>query len=160
MPIFQDDLGGGRDAPPTTPKLSPPLESQSDRSTITRKISEESIRTELCEGLLLDYPENNVGNSSGEPQSGVAFPIDGTSDRIELIQRLKKGQSPTWLSNRNVSHAKGAITILAKTKLLYSSNLSFTIAIQRHLRSPRPMPRTRQHCFPPPKYQNQECPQL
>lgn len=110
MPIFQDDLGGGRGTPPTKPKLSPPLESQLDRNTFTRRVSEESIRTELCEGLLLDYPENNGCSPPGEPQTGFAFPVHGTSDRIELMQRLKKGQSPTWLPNRNVSHIKSALT--------------------------------------------------
>ena|ERR1700710_2343177 len=106
MPIFQDDFGGGRSTPPTKPKISPPLDSPLHRDTITRRVSEESIRTELCEGPLPDSPDDNRGRGSPPEglQAGFAFSIHGTSDRVELIERLKKGQSPTWLPNRNVSH--------------------------------------------------------
>jgi hypothetical protein len=34
--------------------------------------------------------------------SSFKFPTHGTSDRVELIERLKRGESPTWLPNRNV----------------------------------------------------------
>lgn len=105
MPIFQDDLGGGRGTPPTKPKLPPPLDSQLDRDVVTRRISEESIRTELCEGPLLDGNENDAGSFTGEPQTPAAFCSHGTSNRVELIERLKRGQSPTWLPNGNVSYS-------------------------------------------------------
>jgi hypothetical protein len=101
MPIFQDDLGGGRGTPPIKPAKSPPLNSPLDRDVITRKVSEESIRTELCEGPVPESPEKGRGTPSRKLDTNFTFPLHGTSDRVELIQRLKNGESPTWLP-RNV----------------------------------------------------------
>lgn len=103
MPIFQDDLGGGQGTPPAKPGTSPLLNSPLDRNRIARKLSEESIRTELCEGPLPDTPEDSNGVSTGNSNTSFTFPILGTSDRVELIERLKKGQNAAWLPNRNVS---------------------------------------------------------
>ncbi|PQE21421.1 succinate dehydrogenase protein [Rutstroemia sp. NJR-2017a BBW] len=103
MPIFQDDLGDGRRTPPveksTTSQIPmPPLEGR----TIARKVSEESIRTELCEGLVPDTPEEAKTLPLLGLDTGFTFSFNGTSDRGELIERLKKGESPTWLPNRNL----------------------------------------------------------
>ena len=107
MPIFQKDLeqdepppGHGRfahDDPtaPTKPQrvspqaLSPPIDIQSLR----RKLSEESIRTEFCDGPLLDSP----GHVTPEHDSRSPY------DRAELIERLKRAQSPTWAPGRHDS---------------------------------------------------------
>jgi hypothetical protein len=67
-----------------------------------RKVSEESIRTELCEGPVPDTPEDEPSLPTRGLESSFKFPIHGTSDRVELIERLKRGESPTWLPNRNV----------------------------------------------------------
>lgn len=56
--------------------------------------SEESIRTEFCEGLLQEHPKS----TSPEPELCPTT----TSDRAELIERLKRGESPTWVPNRLV----------------------------------------------------------
>ena len=104
MPIFQDDLGGGRNTPPAKSSISSLTNSPLDRNQIARKVSEESIRTELCEGLLPDSPEDKEGNGTGNLRTSFTFPILGTSDRVELIERLKRGQSAAWLPNRNVSN--------------------------------------------------------
>jgi hypothetical protein len=106
MPIFQDDLGDGHRTPPveksTTSQIPmPPLEGR----TIARKVSEESIRTELCEGLVPDTPEEAKTLPLLGLDTGFTFSFNGTSDRGELIERLKKGESPTWLPNRNVCAA-------------------------------------------------------
>ncbi len=93
MPIFQDDLGN-RGSPPAEP---PPISSL-DQNLLKRKVSEESIRTELCEGPVPDSPQH----ASDVPVNDLGFARNGTSNRIELIQRLKRGESPTWLPNRNV----------------------------------------------------------
>jgi hypothetical protein len=69
---------------------------------ITRRVSEESIRTELCEGPILDSPEDERIIPTRALESNFKLPIHGTSDRVELIERLKRGESPTWLPNRNV----------------------------------------------------------
>lgn len=72
---------------------------------LSRRVSEESIRTELCEGPILDDPiraEPHIESevllaSPGNDVSAV------TSDRAELIERLKRGESPTWVPSRHVS---------------------------------------------------------
>lgn len=105
MPIFQDDLGGGgRGTPPTKQTISTSTIPKSPLTgdVIKRKVSEESIRTELCEGPLLDSPPNNGLLSKGLLDDAFKFPVNGTSDRGELIERLKRGESPAWLPNRNL----------------------------------------------------------
>jgi hypothetical protein len=102
MPIFQDDLGGGRGTPPTKPAMIPLSTTPPDENVITRRVSEESIRTELCEGPVLDSPEDERNIPTRALESNFKLPIHGTSDRVELIQRLKRGESSTWLPNRNV----------------------------------------------------------
>jgi len=103
MPIFQDDLGGGRGTPPAKQTTPPLLTTPPERNTIIRKLSEESIRTELCDGPIPDTPED-PREPLEELKTSFTFPLHGTSDRVELIERLKKGESPTWLPNRNVSY--------------------------------------------------------
>ena len=67
-----------------------------------RKVSEESIRTDLCEGPVPDSPEEERPFATAGLASNFRFPKSGTADRVELIERLKRGESPTWLPNRNV----------------------------------------------------------
>jgi hypothetical protein len=61
---------------------------------LSRKLSEESIRTELCEGPVPDSPPRP---RTPDQESATC------SDRAELIERLKRGESPTWVPNRHVS---------------------------------------------------------
>lgn len=72
-------------AKPTSPLIPPPL---------SHRPSEDSIRTEFCEGPLLDVP-----NRSATPKSDDRLHLeDGESpqsvpnDRQQLIQRLKREQ--------------------------------------------------------------------
>ena len=104
MPIFQDDLGNGESTSPAKPGTSPLLNSPLDRNKLSRKASEESIRTDLCEGPVLDSPEESNGGSARDLNADFTFPILETSDRVELIERLKRGQNAAWLPNRNVSY--------------------------------------------------------
>lgn len=99
MPIFQDDLGGSQPSPPTMGPVSssPPMGHR-----LTRKLSEESIRTELCEGPLLDSPGYPGASISAAANSPFTLPVHDTSDRELLIERLKKGNSKTWWPNREV----------------------------------------------------------
>ncbi|KAI0012977.1 hypothetical protein F4779DRAFT_566448 [Xylariaceae sp. FL0662B] len=62
-------------------------------SALARKSSEESIRTELCEGPI---------SESLGPRTPERDHIDTCSDRVELIERLKRGESPTWIPNRHL----------------------------------------------------------
>lgn len=101
MPIFQDDLGDGREILPIPKsKMSPPSMTPPWRRTIVRKDSEESIRTDLCEGPVPDTPEE----SKHLPTLGLdpSFNLcNGTSDRGEFMERLKRGEIPSWLPNYN-----------------------------------------------------------
>ena len=99
MPIFQDDLGGGHPSPPARAAVpnSPP-----DRNALARKLSEESIRTDLCEGPLLESPRYPEASVSPGARSEFGFPAHETSDRELLIERLKKGNNKTWWPNREV----------------------------------------------------------
>ncbi|OHF01480.1 hypothetical protein CORC01_03236 [Colletotrichum orchidophilum] len=107
MPIFQDDLEHHHHhhhhhppvaeqitgAAPETPQSVPPVADQ--RPSPMRRLSEESIRTELCEGPVVDSPTR-----PSTPESDTAAAV--TSDRAELIERLKRGESPTWIPSRRV----------------------------------------------------------
>jgi hypothetical protein len=102
MPIFQDDLGGGRGTPPLKCAITPLSTTPPDENVITRRVSEESIRTDLCEGPVSGSPEDETTVPPIALESSFKLPILGTSDRVELIERLKRGESPTWVPNRNV----------------------------------------------------------
>ncbi|KAB5576444.1 hypothetical protein GE09DRAFT_1170064 [Coniochaeta sp. 2T2.1] len=90
-----------REHPEQTEKASPvPITFQDalrqEASTdmrLTRKLSEESIRTELCDGPVPDSPPR-----PRTPEQDVVT----CSDRAELIERLKRGESPTWVPNRHL----------------------------------------------------------
>ncbi|MCJ1338292.1 hypothetical protein MMC09_003578 [Bachmanniomyces sp. S44760] len=69
-----------------------------------RKTSEESIRTEFCDGPLMD--DQNEGLQSTQDDEQPLQPLNvQVSDRGELIERLKRGESPTWVPNRNVEES-------------------------------------------------------
>src|SRR5688572_16402342 len=98
MPIFQDDLeqddflqdkfGERKDTTTRTTESEPILIDAQQRHR--RRLSEESIRTELCEGPLPDSPKLTTPERENV-----------TSDRAELIERLKRGESPTWIPSRH-----------------------------------------------------------
>lgn len=68
-----------------------------------RKLSEESIRTEFCDGPIPDAPKEDgisqTGTEGRASNNGEAV----CSDRAELIERIKRGESPTWIPNQAVS---------------------------------------------------------
>lgn len=102
MPIFQDDFGNGRTTPPGEPPISPALHPRLERHHFLRRLSDESIRTELCEGPISESPDiPHAGFPKSEANNGTVTSHE-TSDRGELIERLKRGVSPTWVSNRKV----------------------------------------------------------
>ncbi|KAK4230005.1 hypothetical protein QBC38DRAFT_61874 [Podospora fimiseda] len=67
------------------------------RRSLSRRLSEESIRTELCEGPVPESPF--CGPSTPEKTASHNVSV---SDRAELIERLKRGESPTWVPNRHL----------------------------------------------------------
>ena len=95
MPIFHDP---DRHSPPKCP---PNLAVDGYDSTM-RRASEESIRTEFWDGPIPNAdiegtsPVNDVMAARGDARLE-------TSDRAELIERIKRGESPTWVPTGNVS---------------------------------------------------------
>lgn len=102
MPIFQDDFGSRRATPPPAKPSRHRSTSPSGGFLMERKDSEESIRTELCEGPVSNVVEEDREFPTTGLHSTLEFPVQTTSDRVELIDRLTRGQSPDWLPNRNV----------------------------------------------------------
>ncbi|KAG8669780.1 hypothetical protein FPOAC2_09121 [Fusarium poae] len=94
MPIFQADLDNHNPEP--EPEFIEPSPIHVPSSGL-RRLSEESIRTELCEGLVPDSPPR-----SKSPQE-LEVVENAISDRASLIERLKRAQSPpTWVPNRHL----------------------------------------------------------
>ncbi|KAK4161296.1 hypothetical protein QBC43DRAFT_358090 [Cladorrhinum sp. PSN259] len=67
------------------------------RRSLSRRLSEESIRTDLCEGPILESPPCKPST----PEKTISHTVS-VSDRAELIERLKRGESPTWVPNRHL----------------------------------------------------------
>ena len=86
-----------------------------------RKVSEESIRTELCEGLVPDSPQ--IEPTAVEQRELNKVAATGTSDRGELIERLKRGESLAWVPTRNVccyfQHQYACINVAKLESLLH-----------------------------------------
>lgn len=111
MPIFREhfDHDHGIPAAETTGIESPSsrplpihgldkMRRQTPSRPMSRRASEESIRTDLCEGPL---PDNSQPRSP-ERKPELDLVTMTTSDRADLIERLKRGESPTWVPNRRV----------------------------------------------------------
>ncbi|KAI3549599.1 hypothetical protein CSPX01_02250 [Colletotrichum filicis] len=123
MPIFQDDLEHHQHllssiaehraaAAPETPQAVPPIPQH--RPSPMRRLSEESIRTELCEGPIIESPTRP---STPETDTDTDAAAAVTSDRAELIERLKRGESPTWIPNRRVASPRTDLVAHNITKL-------------------------------------------
>ncbi|CAD6573538.1 MAG: hypothetical protein ASARMPREDX12_006103 [Alectoria sarmentosa] len=65
-----------------------------------RRLSEESTGTERCDGPIADIAVDHVAVQAGREgrvsNNGEAV----CSDRAELIERIKRGESPTWIPNQ------------------------------------------------------------
>lgn len=66
-----------------------------------RKLSEESIRTEFCDGPV-DSPTWIVPSQPEKDPVGYNEGGTCTSDRAELMERIKRGESPTWVPKQAV----------------------------------------------------------
>lgn len=68
-----------------------------------RRLSEESVRTEDCDGPIpdtaMDQSTLPTRNEARVSNRGEAI----CSDRAELMERIKRGESPTWIPNQAVS---------------------------------------------------------
>jgi hypothetical protein len=68
-----------------------------------RRQSEESIRTEDCDGPIQDTLMEDQGLQEEEGSNEDGLAKAQCSDRAELIERIKRGESPTWVPNEAVS---------------------------------------------------------
>lgn len=93
MPILHDPdlrLACDKELKESAKAITPPVAPM-------RKPSEESIRTEFCDGPEPERPgwitalEDQASATDGKEHG------NSTSDREELIKRIKKGESPTWI---------------------------------------------------------------
>lgn len=95
MPIFHDIER------PFLSRSPPALES-GGYGSIMRRSSKDSIRTEFCDGSVPDADGKVI-----LPLENVVAAISDTkletSDRAELIERIKRGESPTWIPTGTVS---------------------------------------------------------
>ena len=68
-----------------------------------RNLSEESIKTEYCDGPVPNPATDHVTLPTGKEgrMSNKGEVI--CSDRAELMERIKRGESPTWIPNQAVS---------------------------------------------------------
>ena len=66
-----------------------------------RRLSDDSIRTELCEGPVLNEQISPPPIQASTIESEERLPP--TSDREELIRRIKSGEKATWRPSGDVS---------------------------------------------------------
>ncbi|KAJ6783137.1 hypothetical protein PWT90_01435 [Aphanocladium album] len=102
MPIFQEDIDHAR-PPPGEPQPSrrSPQPATTSRLVVDaahlgpRRLSEESLPVELCEGPIPDSPKQRPETPENQNESHML-------DRSVLIERLKRGESPSWIPNRHL----------------------------------------------------------
>ncbi|TGJ82597.1 hypothetical protein E0Z10_g6156 [Xylaria hypoxylon] len=99
MPSPPDQLDHSRHRRRHSPCHFPP--------SLSRKLSEESIRTELCEGPVPDSPHSPHSPPlpslplAQTPEQADSSSLATCTDRADLIERLKRGESPTWIPHRH-----------------------------------------------------------
>ena len=97
MPIFHDpDLRLASDRDIKATEFQPPT------GVLSRRLSEESIQTEFCDG---PEPEAPRWITALEDQASAVDDKQGsnsTSNREDLIKRIKRGESPTWIPSQTV----------------------------------------------------------
>ncbi|KFY15184.1 hypothetical protein V492_02172, partial [Pseudogymnoascus sp. VKM F-4246] len=93
MPYFQDQDGYAASSPPNRPTFTFPGPIYRE---LRREPSEESIRTDLCEGPVPDTPDNAAPTAEDEAGTSSHDASSCVSNRQELMERLKRGESPIW----------------------------------------------------------------
>ncbi|KFY39279.1 hypothetical protein V495_06038 [Pseudogymnoascus sp. VKM F-4514 (FW-929)] len=93
MPYFQDPDGHAASSPPNRPTFTFPGPRYRE---LRRQPSEESIRTDLCEGPIPDTPDDAAPTAEDEAGTSSHDASTCVSDRQELMERLKRGESPIW----------------------------------------------------------------
>ncbi len=68
-----------------------------------RTWSEESIRTQDCDGPVPDVPMKESLEVPEDHDTDAELGGNICTDRAELMERIKRGESPTWVPNQAVS---------------------------------------------------------
>ncbi|OAR00083.1 hypothetical protein LLEC1_01081 [Akanthomyces lecanii] len=131
MPIFQEDIDHTR---PARGELQPSRRPPTRHAPLgSRRLSEESLPVELCEGPIPDSPEQRP--KTPESQNGSHM-----IDRSVLIERIKRGESPSWIPDRHVGHL---VTSEQPSKILTTSqvesNIQHSTAPTASQTSPEPL---------------------
>ncbi|KAI9783769.1 MAG: hypothetical protein M1839_003105 [Geoglossum umbratile] len=97
MPIFHDP-----DSAAVSCEFADRLDDAASRDAVAmRRPSEESIRTQFLDGPLPDCDVEPTSPTQ-EVLTAMTDANLGISDRVELIERIKRGESPTWVPNRTL----------------------------------------------------------
>ncbi len=141
MPIFQEDIHHPRPPPagPQPSRRSPARLVVEAAPLGPRRLSEESLPVELCEGPIPDSP----GECPETPEIQNELHL---LDRSVLIERIKRGESPSWIPNRHVrAQSVSNARYIQILTLLYSSTLEYNT--QLLLQPPRRL-HSRPACLP------------
>ncbi|KAL9000413.1 MAG: hypothetical protein Q9169_000930 [Polycauliona sp. 2 TL-2023] len=100
------------DPKPPSPQPNRPLTSSSHPIPLASRASEESIRTEFCDGFMPDVPPlaNDAGDQAAgldsqgpsQKQAGVC-----TSDRNVYMESVKRGENATWVPKQTQMQIQG-----------------------------------------------------
>ncbi|KAG5957607.1 hypothetical protein E4U58_005758 [Claviceps cyperi] len=124
MPMLQYGLEtknrhSGRPDRSQLPARTMRIEEPNNDSSMLRRLSEVSLPAELCDGPISGSPSCPP---TPKPEDDSA-----TSCRTELIERLKRGESPTWIPSRHLESllrvgdgSPGLCTLPESSKLLNS----------------------------------------
>lgn len=121
MPYFQDPDGHAASTPPSRPTFTFPGPRYRE---LRREPSEESIRTDLCEGPVPDSPDDAAPTAEDEAGTGSHDASNYISDRQELMERLKRGESPIWTPKKLETPSARRTTPLLPPAEIKSSPIS------------------------------------
>ena len=95
MPVCQN--------PDPQPSTAPKMKESPKLDTRMRRPSIESVRIEDCDGPIPDNVVDGTSHKSGSDTTTTSAGEALCSDRAELIERIKRGECPTWVPTAAVS---------------------------------------------------------
>ena len=81
-----------------------------------RRESTESIDLQLCDGPVEDDPVDDVPESHNPNDEDGGSDDNICTDRAELIERIKRGESPTWVPNKAVSVLRTVMSLVQRNE--------------------------------------------
>ena len=113
-------------------RTSPMMDTSSASEIVLGRKLVDKERIEDAEGSILDVPMDDV---SLPGEGGATGRSDGKavcSDRAELIERLKRGESPQWIPNQSVSSSITAPTCVTRCLCYLCYNLAHEMITDRN----------------------------